>query len=104
MDEYISRDALLQDISETVLFSVRGNAELPTAEMRGARKVIDRIKSVPAADVVERKDLRALVEYLEKKIVHPYGKAKLEGAKNKKAVSIDILKYAFRDRKDDDNG
>ena len=53
MSEYIEREALLQYISETVLFSVRGGAELPTPEMRGANKVIDRIKSAKAADVVE---------------------------------------------------
>ena len=53
MDEYIEREALLKDISETVLFSVRGGAELPTPEMRGSNKVIDRIKSAPTADVVE---------------------------------------------------
>ena len=50
---YIEREALLKDISETVIFSVKGGAELPTAEMRGANKVINRIKSAPAADVVE---------------------------------------------------
>lgn len=53
MPEYIEREALLKDIGETVLFSVRGGAELPTPEMRGANKVIDRIKSAPAADVAE---------------------------------------------------
>ena len=53
MAEHVEREALLQDISETVLFTVRGGAELPTPEMRGANKVIDRIKSAPAADVVE---------------------------------------------------
>ena len=53
MAEYIEREALLEDISETVLFSVRGGAKLPTPEMRGANKVIDRIKSAPTADVVE---------------------------------------------------
>ena len=53
MAEYIEREALLQDISETVLFSVRGGAKLPTPEMRGSNKVIDRIKSAPTADVVE---------------------------------------------------
>ena len=51
--EYIEREVLLKDISETVLFSVRGGAELPTPEMRGSNKVIDRIKSAPADDVVE---------------------------------------------------
>ena len=53
MAEYIEREALLQDIGETVLFSVRGGAKLPTPEMRGSNKVIDRIKSAPTADVVE---------------------------------------------------
>lgn len=51
--EYIERGALLQDIEENVLFTVRGGAETPTPEMRGARKVIGRIEAVPAADVVE---------------------------------------------------
>ena len=53
MAEYIEREALLKDIGETVLFSVRGGAELPTPGMRGSNKVIDRIKSAPTADVVE---------------------------------------------------
>ena len=53
MAEYIEREALMKDIGETVLFSVRGGAKLPTPEMRGANKVKDRIKSAPAADVVE---------------------------------------------------
>lgn len=52
MPEYIEREALMQDISETVVFSVRSDAKLPTSEMRGANKVIDRIKSAPTADVV----------------------------------------------------
>lgn len=53
MAEYINKNALLADIDETVIFTVRGGAKLPTAEMRGANKVIDRIKSAPTADVVE---------------------------------------------------
>ena len=50
---YVEKEALLADIGETVLFSVRGGAEMPTPEMRGANKVIDRIKRAPAADVAE---------------------------------------------------
>lgn len=46
----INREALLQDISESVLFTVREGADLPNAEMRGANKVIDRIKSAPVVD------------------------------------------------------
>lgn len=53
MAEYIEREALMKDIEETVLFSVRSGAGLLIAEMRGSNKVIDRIKSAPSADVVE---------------------------------------------------
>ncbi len=49
--EYIERESLLKDISETVLFW--GGVKLSIPEMRGSNKVIDRIKSAPAADVVE---------------------------------------------------
>lgn len=50
MAEYIDREALLQDIKETVRFSIKAGAISP--EMRGANKIIDRIKCAPAADVV----------------------------------------------------
>lgn len=53
MPEYIEREALIVDIAETVVFTVKGGASLPTSEMRGANKVVDRIKSAPTADVVE---------------------------------------------------
>lgn len=49
--EYIERGALLQDIDETVLFSVK--VESIRLETRGANKVIDRIKAQPTADVVD---------------------------------------------------
>lgn len=52
---YIDVNALLKDISETVVFSVRGDADLPTPEMRGATKVVNRIDAAPTADVVEVK-------------------------------------------------
>lgn len=48
---YIEREALLQDIEESVLFTVRPG--YPSAEIRGANKITERIKSAPAADVVE---------------------------------------------------
>ena len=51
MAEYIEREALLKYIEETVLFSGRPNTV--SAEVRGARTVINRIKSAPVADVVE---------------------------------------------------
>lgn len=61
MAEYINKNALLADIDETVIFTVRGGAKLPTAEMRGANKVIDRIKSAPTADVVEAQRGKVIV-------------------------------------------
>jgi hypothetical protein len=51
MPEYIERKALLEDISESVVFTSRANR--PSLELRGANKIIDRIKSAPTADVVE---------------------------------------------------
>lgn len=51
MAEYIEREALLKDISESVVFTVR--SDKPSLEIRGANKVIDRIKLAPTADVVE---------------------------------------------------
>ena len=51
MAEYIERGELLEDISESVVFTVRKGQ--PSAEIRGANKVIDRIKAAPTADVVE---------------------------------------------------
>lgn len=50
---YIDRDLLLQDIGESVVFTVRDSATSP--ELRGARKIVDRIKNAPTADVVEVK-------------------------------------------------
>ena len=51
MAEYIEREALLKDISESVVFSVKEGQ--PSLEIRGANKITDRIKAAPAADVVE---------------------------------------------------
>lgn len=53
-DELISRSALLKDISESVVFTVR--PDMPSAELRGANKIIDRIKAAPAVEVVRCKD------------------------------------------------
>ena len=63
MAEYIEREALLQTIDETVLFTVRESTRLPTPEMRGANKVIDRIKSAPTVDVVEIKHGKWVKKY-----------------------------------------
>lgn len=51
MAKYIDREALLKDIGESVVFTVRSGQ--PSAELKGANKIIDRIKSAPTADVVE---------------------------------------------------
>lgn len=49
MAEYIEREALLQDIEDSVRFTAKTGTISP--EMRGANKVIDRIKCAPVADV-----------------------------------------------------
>lgn len=49
-DDLISRSALLQNISETIVISAR---ETGSAEARGIRKVLDRIEAVPSVDAVE---------------------------------------------------
>lgn len=51
MDDLISRSALLQDIEESIVFS--GRSDETSAEMRGAHKVVDRIKAAPTVDAVE---------------------------------------------------
>ena len=50
MPKYIDREALLEDIGSSVRFTVRDG--VPSAEVRGANKIVDRIKCAPAADVV----------------------------------------------------
>lgn len=49
MAEYIDRETLMRDIDETVIFSGRDGRI--SAEMSGANKVIDRIKTCAVADV-----------------------------------------------------
>lgn len=49
MAEFIEREALLRDIENSVRFTVQNT---PSAEMRGAHKIIDRIKCAPYVDVV----------------------------------------------------
>lgn len=51
MPEYIDRKKLLEDISSAVVFTVR--PDRPSAELRGANKIMDRIMAAPVADVVE---------------------------------------------------
>lgn len=49
--DLISRSALLADIEESVVFSVKNGQ--PSAEIRGANKITDRIKAAPAVEAVE---------------------------------------------------
>lgn len=51
--EFIDKDLLLKDIDESVVFSVRSG--VPSPEIRGANKIVDRIKNAPTADVAEVK-------------------------------------------------
>ena len=51
-NDLISRSALLADIEESVVFSVKDGQ--PSAEIRGANKITDRIKAAPAVDAVSR--------------------------------------------------
>ena len=47
---YIDKDLLLKDLEESVRFSVRDLNTSP--EVRGARKIVDRIMHVPTVDVL----------------------------------------------------
>lgn len=49
MAECIEREALLHDIEQSVIYTARG--KITSAEMRGAHKIIERIKCAPAVDV-----------------------------------------------------
>ena len=49
MKDYIEREALLQDIKETVVYTARPDRENLIG--RGVRLVLDRIAAAPAADV-----------------------------------------------------
>ena len=50
MAEYIEREALLRDIEQSVVYTARG--KITSAEMRGAHKIIERIKCAPAVEPI----------------------------------------------------
>lgn len=50
MAENIEREALLHDIEQSVVYTVR--EKITSAEMRGARKVIECIKCAPAIEPI----------------------------------------------------
>lgn len=58
--DLINREDLRNDLTESVVFTARCN---DSAEMRGARKIIERIESAPTVDAVPVKDLEALVDF-----------------------------------------
>lgn len=60
MPRYIDADALLEDIEQTVRFSCRDG--VPSAEMRGANKIIDRIKAAPT---ISPDDVRGVGKWVE---------------------------------------
>lgn len=50
MAEYIEREALLHDIEQSVVYTAK--EKIPSAEMRGAHKIIERIKCAPAVEPI----------------------------------------------------
>lgn len=50
MAEYIDREALLHDIEQSVVYTAR--EKITSAEMRGAHKIIERIKCAPAVEPI----------------------------------------------------
>lgn len=67
----IDADALMRDIGESIIFSVR--PDRPSAELRGARKVVDRIEAAPTVDAVEVVRCRECVYRTNWICNHPYG-------------------------------
>ena len=61
---YINKEALFDDIEESVVFTTRPG--IVSSELRGANKIIDRIKRAPAADVAEVRHGEWLDVYGEK--------------------------------------
>lgn len=50
MAEYIDREALLHDIEQSVTYTAR--EKITSAEMRGAHKIIERIKCAPVVEPI----------------------------------------------------
>lgn len=50
MPEYIEREALLHDIEQSVVYTAK--EKITSAEMRGAHKIIERIKCAPAVEPI----------------------------------------------------
>lgn len=50
MAENIDREALLHDIEQSVIYTAK--EKITSAEMRGAHKIIERIKCAPAVEPI----------------------------------------------------
>lgn len=56
----IDREALLHDIEQSVVYTARG--KITSAEMRGAHKIIERIKCAPAVEPTKSEFKRMAVQ------------------------------------------
>ena len=62
MAENIDREALLHDIEQSVVYTVR--EKITSAEMRGAHKVIERIKCAPAVHEPAKSEFKRMAVQL----------------------------------------
>jgi hypothetical protein len=62
MAEYIEREALLHDIEQSVVYTTR--EKITSAEMRGAHKVIERIKCAPAVHEPAKSEFKRMAVQL----------------------------------------
>lgn len=62
MAENIDREALLHDIEQSVVYTVR--EKVTSAEMRGAHKVIERIKCAPAVHEPTKSEFKRMAAQL----------------------------------------
>lgn len=63
MAEYVDREALLRDIEQSVVYTAR--EKITSAEMRGARKVIERIKCAPAVHEPTKSEFKRMAVQMD---------------------------------------
>lgn len=73
MADYIDRGQLLADIENTIRITAK---DIGSSELRGARKVIDRIKAMPSADV------KPIINPFNNHPICPYCGSDLQGVIN----------------------
>ena len=90
MMDLIDRKALLEDIDEAVVFSVR--PDMPNMELRGANKILDRIDVAPSVDI---RTIHGKV-YADgyKKGVRDFAKFLIDKSNNGTVSVMDIVDYA----------